>query len=221
MRFSAVLFDMDGVVADTMPLHRAVWRQFAAAHGIERSDDELRATDGRRASEIIEMLFGDLDAERVHALAEAREALYREELRTARLEAVAGVRELIRRLAELGIPRVIATSATPENVSQVLRPLGLHGSFDATVTSADVKRGKPDPEVYLTAAARAGVAPSACLVIEDALPGIEAARAAGAACLGVTTSLPAARLLGAGASWAVETLHPEEVEGAIGPLWSR
>jgi HAD superfamily hydrolase (TIGR01509 family) len=216
VRFKAVLFDMDGVVADTMPLHREVWRRFAASHGVPRTLEELRPLDGRRAGDIVELLLGERDPDRVKALAEAREALYRDLLSTATVEAVAGVRELLAWLGERRIPRVLATSATPENVEQVLGPLGLRGAFEGVVTSVDVSRGKPDPEVYLLAAARAGVAPGDCLVIEDALPGVEAACAAGATCLGLTTSLAEGPLREAGARWVVPDLRVATVQGLLG-----
>jgi HAD superfamily hydrolase (TIGR01509 family) len=201
VEFAAVLFDMDGVVADTMPLHRTVWRRYAATLGVSRTEDELRPLDGRRATDIIALLFDIHDPGRAAEMAEAREAMYRELLAEATLHAIPGVEGYLARLAALGLPRILATSATPENVDQVLRPLGLLGAFDGFVTSADVMRGKPAPDVYLKAAALAGVPPGRCLVIEDALPGVEAARAAGATCLGLSTSLPVEALLAAGARW--------------------
>ena len=199
--FAAVLFDMDGVVCDNMPLHRQVWREFVRSRGLAPSEDEIRGLDGRRAADIITSLFGELPAAEVAALADAREGLYRGSLPTATLPPVPGIEAFLGWLGERGVPRVLATSATPTNVALVLERLALAASFEAVVTAADVTRGKPDPEVYLTAAARAGVAPGRCLVVEDALPGVRAAKAAGAACLGLTTSEGPDALLAAGADW--------------------
>ncbi|MEB3283945.1 MAG: HAD family phosphatase [Candidatus Sericytochromatia bacterium] len=206
MGFKAVLFDMDGVICDTMPLHRQVWRQFASTHGITLSDVEWRKLDGRRAGDIVAAVFGVNDAAENLRLSEARENLYREVLQTADLRAVAGVQACLEWLKERGIPCVLATSATSENVVQVLGTLGLTHYFSAIVSAQDVKNGKPDPEVYETAARRAGVHASECLVVEDAIQGVQAAKSAGATCLGLTTSEPASALLAAGAVWVQDDL---------------
>ncbi len=199
--FDAVLFDMDGVVCDNMPLHRRVWSGFVRDRGLAPTEAEIRALDGRRAADIITALFGDLPPDEVAELARAREETYRACLPAADLPPVPGVEAFLAWLGARGVPRVLATSATPANVAVVIERLGLQAAFEATVTAADVTRGKPDPEVYLSAAARVGVAPTRCLVVEDALPGVRAGKAAGAATLGLTTSEGEAALRAAGADW--------------------
>jgi HAD superfamily hydrolase (TIGR01509 family) len=199
--FAAVLFDMDGVVCDNMPLHRRVWTDFVRGRGLAPTEAEIRALDGRRAADIVAALFGDLPEAEVAALAHGREETYRAALPTAELPPVPGVEAFLAWLGARGVPRVLATSATPTNVGVVMARLALAPAFEAMVTAADVTRGKPDPEVYLTAAARAGADPSACLVVEDALPGIAAAKAAGCACLGLATSEAPEALIAAGADW--------------------
>lgn len=207
-RFAAVLFDMDGVVADNMPLHRAVWTDFARAQGLSPTEAEIRALDGRRARDIIRSLLGaHLDDETVERLAKQREVMYRERLGSATVHPVAGVEEMLAMLRRHGIPRVLATSAVPGNAKVILDRLGLHEAFDAVVTAADVTHGKPHPEVYLTAASRVGVAAANCLVAEDALPGLAAGRAAGAALLGIATSEDEASLQAAGASWVARDFY--------------
>jgi HAD superfamily hydrolase (TIGR01509 family) len=187
--YQAVLFDMDGVVVDNMPLHRAIWREFAESHGVTPTDAELRALDGRRAVDIIAALFGEGKPEaEVAAMSKAREALYHGRLATATLEAVPGVVAYLEALGALGVPRVLATSAVPVNVEAVMERLGVRKYFEAIVTAVDVTQGKPNPEIYLTAAARVGAVPARCLVVEDALPGVMAGKAAGATCLGLMTS---------------------------------
>lgn len=199
--FAAVLFDMDGVIVDNMPLHRAVWAEFARSYGLSPSEEELRRLDGRRAVDIIAALFGHLDEAEVKRRAKARETLYRERLGQSHLHLVPGVRAFLDGLTQAGVPRVLATSATPDNAQTVLTRLSLSDCFTARVTSVDVERGKPDPQVYCLAAERAGVSPADCLVVEDALPGVQAAKAAGARCLGLTTSERAEQLREAGADW--------------------
>lgn len=200
--FAAVLFDMDGVVVDNMPLHRQVWRDYAATGGLAPTEAEIRALDGRRASDIIVSLFpGPPGPDDIVRMAAEREDLYYSRLGTAELVAVPGVRAYLEALERLGVKRVLATSATPRNVEVVLERLGLAALFNARVTAADVTHGKPHPEVYMKAAERAGVEPSRCLVVEDALPGVKAGDASGARVLGLMTSEDEAALREAGADW--------------------
>lgn len=202
MRLGAVLFDMDGVVIDTMPLHRQIWREFARMHGLDPTEAEIRALDGLRAVDVVRHLFGpSLPEERVAALALEREDIFHQRLRTDPVRAVTGIEPFLAALGGAGVPRVLATSATRENVDLVLERLNLVGSFEAVVSAEDVRYGKPHPEVYLTAARRAGIAPERCLVAEDALPGVEAAKSAGAYCLGLATSQADDALRAAGADW--------------------
>lgn len=199
--FAAVLFDMDGVIIDNTPLHQSVWREFAQLHGLNPSEDEIRATNGRRAIDVVLSLFGSIAHEQVVELAAARGVLYRQYLKSADIQAVAGVKLFLEKLGALGVPRILATSARADNVTLVLSRLELLSYFEDIVSAADVCNGKPDPEVYLTAARRASVAPETCLVIEDSLPGIKAAKAAGAFCLGMTTSQSEDSLKEVGADW--------------------
>jgi beta-phosphoglucomutase len=200
--FDAVLFDMDGVIVDSMPLHREVWAAFARQHGQDPTEADVRAADGRRAAEVVAMLFGDhLSEDEVLRLAVEREVFFGEQLATVEILSVPGVEAYLQQLGQSGIPRVLATSATPGNVEQFLGRLGFADLFEAVVTARDVTRGKPHPEVYLTAAGHVGAIPERCLVVEDAEAGVLAGKAAGARVLGLTTSLDREALLRAGADW--------------------
>jgi HAD superfamily hydrolase (TIGR01509 family) len=117
--------------------------------------------------------------------------------------AVSGVPAFVDALARDRVPRAVATSATRRDLDRVLAELGLRRHFDVVVTADDVRRGKPHPEVYLRAAAALAVPPGACVVFEDAVVGVQAARAAGMRVIGVTSAHTAAELVGAGAERAV------------------
>lgn len=200
--FDAVLFDMDGVIVDSMPLHREVWAAFARSHGLNPTGADVRAADGRRAAEVVAMLFGaGLSEAEIERLAAEREVFFGEQLATVAVQPVPGAEAFLQALGSAGVPRVLATSATPGNVEQFLSRLGFTDLFEAVVTARDVRLGKPHPEVYQTAAQRAGVPPARCLVVEDAVAGVQAGKAAGAAVLGLTTSLPVGTLQAAGADW--------------------
>ena len=199
----AVLFDMDGVIVrNTIELHLRVWDEFARRHGVQPSDAQLRATNGRRAADIIDEWLGpNLPPPRLAKLVAARETFYQERLRAERLQPVPGLIAFLNRLRATGIRRAVVTSAVPLSVDIVLGQLKLTGVFDTIVTAADVKEGKPHPAPYLTGAARLAVPPERCLVVDDAPTGIRAGKAAGGRCLGLTTSVEAAELATAGADW--------------------
>lgn len=203
--FAAVLFDLDGVIIDTTELHYRVWEEFARAHGHVPSREELVATNGRRSGEVLRAWFGEgLSEEQVAAWVRECETLVSRRLATEPVAAVPGVREFIEALRRAGVPRAVGTSATSMNAELALSRLGLEEMFDARVTAADVVRGKPDPEVYLKAASALGVAPTECLVFEDAVLGVRAARAAGARCVALTTSFPRDVLLQEAPQWIAE-----------------
>ncbi|MNY13410.1 Phosphorylated carbohydrates phosphatase [compost metagenome] len=219
--FDAVLFDMDGVVIDSTPLHRRVWAEFARMHGRYLTDAEIRATDGRRAVDVVRELFGErLEDTKVAALANEREDLYRNQLKTGPVEAIAGVKLFLKALGDAHIPRVLATSASQGNIDLALERLRLESGFNVVVTAEHVRKGKPDPEVYLTAAQRVHADPKHCLVVEDAIPGVQAAKAAGAYCLGLSTSQSEAALIEAGADWVAPDFLalPEALRGWLSSI---
>lgn len=200
--FEAVLFDLDGVIIDTTELHHRVWEAFARARGYAPRRDELLATHGRRAEETLRLWFGEgLGEEEVTALALERETLFNRLLASEPVTEIPGLRAFLAALRGAGVPWAIGTSAVPMNADLALRRLGLREQFEVMITGADVARCKPDPEVYLKAAAALGVAPAACVVIEDAVLGIRAARAAGAKCAALTTTFAPEVLQREGPEW--------------------
>ena len=193
----AVIWDMDGVIADTAACHLQAWQRLWAEQGIAFSEEQFRRTFGQRTAEIIRGLLGpDVPDEEVCALGERKEAYCRELLRQ-QLRALPGVRELLAALEQAGFRQALASSAPLKNVALILEALDIGRYFSAVVSEADVTLGKPDPQIFLLAAARMGVAPRRCLVIEDAVAGVQAATASGMRCLAVTTTNPGAHLTAA------------------------
>jgi HAD superfamily hydrolase (TIGR01509 family) len=125
------------------------------------------------------------------------------ELAATGVPAVRGVEGFVAALAGAGVPRGVATSASRGDADTLLRELGLARFFEVIVTADDVRLGKPDPGVYLEAARRIGVAPGACVVFEDSLVGVLAARRAGMRAIGVATAHTPGELRAAGAEWAI------------------
>ena len=182
----AVIFDMDGVLVDSYRAHYDSWRLLGETHGLTMTEAEFSATFGRTSADIIRNLWGNaVDEADIPAWDDEKEALYRDELRKD-FPAMAGAPELIGALAAAGIKMAIGSSGPPENVQLVLDCLPGAEAVEATVTGQDVTRGKPDPEVFLIAAEKLGVAPGDCAVIEDAPAGVQAARRAGMTAIALT-----------------------------------
>lgn len=197
----AVLLDFDGVVADTMPLHRLAWTQFVAAAGRPASPEAIAAQDGKRALEVVQSLLGPLDEAAAQSLAEQRERFFLSLQTQHRISAVAGVEGFLARLVALGRPTALVTSGKADNVAAMLKRLALPHRFEVVITAEDVAHGKPHPEPYLRAAEALGLPASRCLVVEDALPGVASGVAAGAAVLALAPSGQAPAFWQAGARW--------------------
>ena len=195
----AVLFDMDGVLTLNGPFHGRAWQCFAReqlALNLAENDPRIH---GGRTEEILLALTGRVpDAEAVHACETVKEGYYRS-LARGNLRPVAGLIPYLDMLAERDVPSALVTSADVINVAFVLDEIGITDRFLIKVGAEDVRRGKPDPEPYLLAAARIGVDPACCLVHEDAPAGIKSALAAGCAVVALTTTFPPELLEGAGA----------------------
>ena len=186
----ALILDMDGVIVDSNPLHRQAWSTYNRRFGIETDDAMHARMYGRRNDEIVRDFFGShLTAEEVFSHGAEKEKLYREMLATCIDGAlVPGVREFLER--HRGCPTALASNAEPANVRFLLTSAGLEPYFSVIVDGFQVHRPKPDPEIYLLAAERLGVSPRNCLVFEDSMTGIQAARAAGMRTVGVRTTQP-------------------------------
>jgi len=203
----AVIFDMDGVLVDSGAHHREAWARLLAEVGVAPPPGFWRRTIGRPSVEAVPLLLGEpLEPAEARRLANRKHAHY-VRLATGGMPAVAGVIAFIDTLRTQAVPLAVATSARRSDARGLLGPLGLLDRFDAIVTAEDVSRGKPDPEVYLLAASRLGTAPGRCLVFEDAIVGVQAARGAGMRVVGVATAYEPADLVAAGAERAIATFE--------------
>ena len=185
---------MDGVIIDSNPVHTLAWSSYLRRFGVHIDNLEARMY-GRRNDEIVRDFFGSaLSDDDVAAHGAAKERLYRELMQPQIAERlVPGVVDFIGLLR--GLPLGIGTNAEPANVSFVLSHSGLAGLFRAVVDGHQVEQPKPHPEIYLTTAALLKTTPADCIIFEDSLAGVAAARAAGARVVAVKTShadLPAA-----------------------------
>ena len=180
----AVIWDLDGVIIDSAEEHRQAWQRLAQEEGIQLSDAVFWATFGKRNDDIIPVICGQQPPERVQALADRKEAYFRELIRKTAAP-LPGSIELLRGLHEAGFLQALASSAPIENIQLISEVLGLRQYFTALVSGETVAHGKPAPDIFLKAAQELGIDPGQCLVIEDAVAGVQAAHAAGMRCIAV------------------------------------
>jgi beta-phosphoglucomutase len=185
----AVLWDVDGTLVDSSEYHWRSWRDALAAENFRLTREQFAASFGQRNDEILRGYFGaGLPAAQLQRVAGAKEADYRRLVREGGIELLPGVGRWLERLKTDGWLQAVASSAPRANLDAILGALRLADFFAAIVSAEDVTAGKPDPQVFLVAAERLCAPASACVVVEDAPAGTEAARRAGMRAVGVLTS---------------------------------
>jgi len=181
----AVLWDLDGTIADSKDFHWRAWRETMLLGGVRISYEQFLHSFGQRNDAILGSWLPGASPERVVRLGDAKEAAFRRLVAEGPLHPLPGAVEWIEQLARQGWRQAIASSAPRANVQTMARVLGLERVMGALVSAEDVHRGKPDPEVFLVSAQRLGVEPARSVVVEDAAAGIEAARRGGMRSIGV------------------------------------
>ncbi|MFI5381094.1 MAG: HAD family hydrolase [Tepidisphaerales bacterium] len=211
---SGVIFDMDGVLLDSEPfIAEAGCRMLADRHGVQAVHADFLPFVGMGEDRFLGGVaekYGkrlNLPGDKVYTY-----EIYLKLIR-GKLGPLPGALEFIRACHVRGLKLAVASSADRMKVDGNLAELGLAGhTFDAVITGSDVERKKPDPQIFLVAAEQMGVAAGRCLVVEDAVSGIQAGKAAGAKCLGLCTSFPADALRSAGADWTAANLADAPAE---------
>ena len=188
------IFDWDGVVIDSMLQHARGWDALAARENRILPEGHFKRGFGKRNQEIIpDILKWATDPDEVERLAFAKEECYREQLRADRIQPMAGVVSWLEALRTAGIPCAVGSSTPRANIDCAMSMWEWDGYFVDIVSAEDVSRGKPDPEVFVLAAQRLGLAPERTVVFEDSTMGVEAARAAGARIVAVAGTHPATK----------------------------
>ncbi len=205
----AVIWDMDGVIADTAPYHLGAWQEIFRKRGVNFTEEDFRRHFGRRNDTIVRNTLGeDLPPDEVDKIANEKEENYRRRV-TAKAKPLPGAIELIKVLHEHGIKMAIASSAPMENIQLITRSLGIIDCFQSIVWGREVSEGKPSPQGFLLAARKLRVEPRNCVVIEDAVAGVAAAKRAGMKCVAVTNTHPRQSLKEA--NLVVDTLKAVDV----------
>lgn len=189
MKFKGIIFDLDGVLVHTDKLHYRAWKKIADARGIPFNEEMNNLLRGVSRMESLEIILRNyhgpaLSAEEKEAIAEEKNRYYREELETMTPEDVTEeVRESLTALKAAGIK--VAVGSSSKNTRFILKQVGLDKIFDGVSDGTNITKSKPDPEVFLKAAAFVGDKPENCIVVEDALAGIDAAKAGGMLAAGI------------------------------------
>lgn len=183
----ALIFDLDGVVIDSMPTHTLAWERYLERNGIDPRDVEARM-HGKRNDDLVRDLFGaGLSEAAIVEHGAAKERLFREMIGTTlEQKLVPGIREFLAEASRM-VPLAVGTNAEPANVDFTLNGAGIRQYFRVIVDGSQVPRAKPAPDVYLRGAELLKVDPGNCIVFEDSPVGIAAARAAGMRVVGLLT----------------------------------
>jgi beta-phosphoglucomutase len=209
------IFDMDGVLIDSTEAHFAAWSRLGDEVGVPMRREIFEGTFGMHNRQILPLWLGDhLESAEIERLSERKEAMFRKEAPSS-VRALDGAVELVEQLDNAGFALAVGSSGPRANVELILDLLGVRARFDALATGDDVHHGKPDPEVFLTAAARLSLPPGSCAVIEDAPQGIQAGLRAGCRVIAVASTRPRSEL--GAAHLVVESLR-EVRAGAVQSL---
>jgi beta-phosphoglucomutase family hydrolase len=214
----AVIWDLDGVIADTGIYHYLAWCDVFGKRGVNFPKEEFMSHFGRRHDTIIiDKLGSGLSAEEFEAITNEKQENYRRRV-SENIRPLPGAISLIKLLREQSLKVAIASSAPLENIEIIIRGLGVEEYFDAIACGTEVVESKPDPQIFLLAAKKLGIKPANCVVIEDAIAGVAAAKSAGMKCVAVTNSHPAKLLTQADLVVAsLETVNIETLQRLFNP----
>jgi HAD superfamily hydrolase (TIGR01509 family) len=212
------IFDHDGVLVDSFEFHQEAWFELGRRTGLNFTRQFIHETFGMTNPSIFRELLGDaIDEHDIQAYSELKEVCYRDVAR-GKIRLLDGVGSALADLTAHGVKLAIGSSGPLPNLELTVNECGLAGRFAAIASLEDITRGKPDPQVFLVAAAKAKCEPSRSVVFEDAPVGIEAAKAAGMYAVALTTTRPARELEDAGADEVVENLIGYDVGRLIARL---
>lgn len=212
-----LLFDMDGVLVDNLDVHKRAFRLFFSRYGVDKSIEELSRMFGKGNDDIMRELMPADVVGRVglRELGYEKEAIYRE-IYAPTIAPTRGLTEFLSESRRWGLKCAVGSSGCMANVDFVLDGCGIRDSFEAVVAGDRVSRCKPDPEIYLTAAAALGLAPAECIVFEDAEAGIEAGKRAGMKVVALSTTFSADFLRDTAADLIVDDFTQVDIDMLAG-----
>jgi beta-phosphoglucomutase len=193
-----LIFDLDGVIFDSHPVHRKAWRGLLQKAGRQTSDDELDfIMDGATREELLHHFLGPLSPKEIASYARLKEAMFQNE--EHHLQMIGGLEAFLDLVEIARLPKVVATSASRSRARRILEQHKLTARFAAVITGDDVRKGKSDPAIFLRSAEELGLRAADVLVFEDAVPAIRSVKSIGMKCIGVAAGTRRIQLLEAGA----------------------
>src|SRR5215208_495215 len=212
--YGALLFDLDGTLAETDSLHLPTWVDVLEPYGVEVDEEFYKESiSGRSTGEVVRALLPDITDEEGRSIGDAKEASFRE--RASELEPLPGLVDFVQRGREWGMRIVLVTNAPEENVQAILLALELWDFFDTVVLADELEAVKPDPAPYRAALDKTGVAAEEALAFEDSVSGISSSVAAGVPTVGITSSQDPQKLLDAGAFMTAEDFNDPQLRALI------
>jgi len=200
--FRGLIFDFDGVIVDSHPVHSRAWKKFLDSVGRTVSEEQLQfVLDGRKRDDILRHFMGELDADQIVEYGRRKEQFFRDE--AAHVRTIDGLRGFLEDLEFEQLALAIASSGSRSRIHFLLDMLGLKKLFRVVLTGDEVEQGKPHPAVFLRAAQQLGVDPCELMAFEDAVSGVRAAKSAGMMCVGIAKPERASILVDAGANYVV------------------
>jgi beta-phosphoglucomutase len=215
---AGVIFDFDGVIVDSHPLHLEAWKDLFHSMGREVADEELAfVLEGAKREEILRYFLGELNGDQIKLYGEKKQSMFQE--RAGGLKLVHGFAAFLTEVKSAGVPAAIATSGSRQRVEHALAQFQLHDCFRVIVTGDDVAEGKPNPALFQLAARGIEVEARDILVCEDAVSGVAAAKAAGMKCLAIATNGRCHKLEEAGSDMVIEDFTQVKLED-VGRLFA-
>lgn len=184
MSIKGAIFDLDGVIVNTVPLHFGAWKKMFNAYGHKfKMKDYLAKVDGRPRLEGAAAILTELSPDEIKKAGDKKQGFYLELLNKAPIEIFGSSVDLLKEMKRKNIK--LAAASSSKNAVLILKKINLFNMFEANVSGADFEKGKPDPEIFLTAASKIGLSPEECVVFEDAKSGVQAAVNGGFYCVGI------------------------------------
>jgi HAD superfamily hydrolase (TIGR01509 family) len=212
--YRALLFDLDGTLAETDSLHLPTWVDALQPYGVEVDEEFYRdRISGRSTAEIVRELLPELTDEQGRSIGDAKEASFRK--RAFELDSLPGLEYFVERGRKRGMWIALVTNAPEENVEAILLALKLRDFFDTVVLADEVEAVKPDPAPYIAALEKIGVPAEEALAFEDSISGISSSVAAGIPTVGIASSQEPAKLLGAGAFMVAQDFTDPQLRALI------
>lgn len=199
----AIIFDMDGTLADSIPFHRESWVLFLKKHQIHLDPEQFQSQNHGNIQEMIKRFFGnDISDEKLAELGEEKEIIYRDIYRE-HLREIPGLTNFLNLLKSHGIRMALATMGDSNNIDFFLNGLKVFSFFEIISGGLEISKGKPDPEIFNLSLKKLNLKPDDCVVIEDSIDGVLAARRAGIRVIGITTSHSSSELRELGCFYTV------------------